>query len=180
MKINIFELGFVGAMSAGCLAKDGHTVIRVDADPKKTVLINFGNTPTIEKDIGDIINDAVRASNLSATNDALKAVLEADLSMIRVDTPSESNGELNLNYVRLVCEEVGAYRDFIINKIPQISRMMVSDIDDVYADAKAIVIGNGAEEFKTATTRVTDGQLLVDLVRIGNGTSSEFYDGICW
>jgi len=67
MKISIFGLGYVGAVSAGCLAQSGHTVIGVDPAQVKVDLINDGKTPIIEKDIGETIAEAVRAKKLLAT-----------------------------------------------------------------------------------------------------------------
>ena len=69
MRISIFGLGYVGAVSAGCLAQDGHTVIGVDPYQPKVDLINAGKTPVIEKDIGEIMQQAVAAGLLSATQD---------------------------------------------------------------------------------------------------------------
>lgn len=108
MRISIFGLGYVGAVSAGCLAKDGHTVIGVDPYQPKVDLINAGNTPVIEQDIGEIIQRAVADGLLSATQDVRRAVLETDISLICVGTPSQANGSLDLKYVRKVCEEIGA------------------------------------------------------------------------
>ncbi len=108
MKISILGLGYVGAVSAGCLAKDGHTVIGVDPYLPKVDLINAGQTPVIEKDIGDIIRQAVDDGLLSATQDVRQAVLDSDISLICVGTPSQANGSLDLKYVRKVCEEIGA------------------------------------------------------------------------
>ena len=108
MKISIFGLGYVGAVSAGCLARDGHRVIGVDPYQPKVDLINAGETPVIEKDIGDIMRQAVAGGRLSATRDVRPAVLDSDISLICVGTPSQANGSLDLKYVRKVCEEIGA------------------------------------------------------------------------
>jgi GDP-mannose 6-dehydrogenase len=108
MKISIFGLGYVGAVSAGCLAKEGHEVIGVDPSGVKVELINQGKTPIIEKDIGEIIEQAVRDGLLRATTDVRQAVNDTQLSLICVGTPSQLNGSLDLKYVRRVCEEIGA------------------------------------------------------------------------
>jgi len=108
MRISIFGLGYVGAVSAGCLAKDGHSVIGVDPYQPKVDLINAGKTPVIEKDIGEIMQKAVADGLLIATQDVSRAVFDTDISLICVGTPSQTNGSLDLKYVRKVCEEIGA------------------------------------------------------------------------
>ena len=107
MKISIFGLGYVGAVSAGCLAQEGHTVIGVDPYQPKVDLINRGQTPVIEKDIGEIILAAVREKRLWATSDVEAAVNASEVSLICVGTPSQLNGSLDLKYVRQVCEQIG-------------------------------------------------------------------------
>ena len=112
MKISIFGMGYVGAVSAGCLATDGHEVIGVDPNPTKVELINRGLTPIIEKDIGEMIQSAVGKGTLRATTSVAEAVTGSDISLICVGTPSQLNGNLDLSYVRRVCEEIGqALRD---------------------------------------------------------------------
>ena len=108
MKISIFGLGYVGAVSAGCIAKDGHTVIGVDPYQPKIDLINSGQTPVIEEDIGEIIKETVANGLLRATQDIRQAVFDSEMSLICVGTPSQINGSLDLKYVRKVCEEIGA------------------------------------------------------------------------
>src|SRR5437868_3490681 len=105
MKISVFGMGYVGAVSAGCLARDGHTVIGVDPNRTKVDLINQGKTPIIEKGIGDIISKAVDERLLRATVDSRSAILDSDMSLICVGTPSQPNGSLDLSHVRKVCEE---------------------------------------------------------------------------
>jgi GDP-mannose 6-dehydrogenase len=107
MKISIMGLGYVGAVSAGCLAKEGHEVIGVDPQQTKVDLINSGKTPIIEKDIGEIIAAEVASGRLRATTDVAEAVKHTDLSLICVGTPSLGNGHIDLKYVRRVCEQIG-------------------------------------------------------------------------
>lgn len=108
MKISIFGLGYVGAVSAGCLATDGHEVIGVDPNRTKVDLINQGTTPIIEKDIGEMIAATVKSGHLRATTDVRDAVMGSDMSLICVGTPSQLNGNLDLSHVRKVCEQIGA------------------------------------------------------------------------
>ena len=108
MKISIFGLGYVGAVSAGCLATDGHEVIGVDPNRTKVELINQGTTPIIEKDIGEMIAATVNSGHLRATADVRDAVFGSDMSLICVGTPSQLNGNLDLSHVRKVCQEIGA------------------------------------------------------------------------
>lgn len=108
MKISIFGLGYVGTVSAGCLATDGHSVIGVDPNKTKVNLINQGISPIVEKDIGEMIAASVKSSLLRATSDVQDAVLNSDISLVCVGTPSQLNGNLDLSHVRKVCEQIGA------------------------------------------------------------------------
>ncbi|HZO03328.1 MAG TPA: nucleotide sugar dehydrogenase [Burkholderiales bacterium] len=107
MKICVLGLGYVGAVSAGCLAKDGHEVIGVDPERTKVELINAGRSPIIEKDIGIIIQEQVAAGRLSATTEVSHAVRHTDLALVCVGTPSQANGGIDLKFVRRVCEQIG-------------------------------------------------------------------------
>jgi len=100
-------LGYVGAVSAGCLADDGHAVVGVDPNQTKADLINRGISPIVEKDIGEIIEAQVRRGNLRATTDVAEAVRNTEMSLICVGTPSQLNGSLDLRFVRNVCEQIG-------------------------------------------------------------------------
>ena len=108
MKICVLGLGYVGAVSAACLAQEGHEVIGVDPESRKVDLINAGKTPIIEKDVGSIIEQQMAAGRLRATTDVSAAVEQADLSMVCVGTPSRANGDIELKFVRRVCEQIGA------------------------------------------------------------------------
>ena len=83
----------------------------------------------------------------------------------------------NVNIASLV----GANRDYILNIIPHISKLMVDSLDEVLSHAETIVIGNGDPEFKGILDRLGNDQVMVDFVRIMDGVSQEGrYDGICW
>jgi GDP-mannose 6-dehydrogenase len=107
MRFSIFGLGYVGAVSAGCLASDGHEVIGVDPNPTKVDLVRRGIAPIVEKDIGEMIDAAARAGRLQATTSVAEAINGSDISFICVGTPSQLNGNLDLSFVRRVCEEIG-------------------------------------------------------------------------
>lgn len=107
MNIAIFGLGYVGTVAAACLAKDGHSVIGVDPNKTKVDLINRGQAPVIERDVESLISRAVEAGRLRATTDSLEAVLECELILVCVGTPSKPNGDLDLTYLRRVSEEIG-------------------------------------------------------------------------
>jgi GDP-mannose 6-dehydrogenase len=108
MKISVFGLGYVGAVSAGCFAQDYHDVIGVDPYQPKVDLINRGQTPVIEKDIGEIIAAAVENKTLRATTDVREALSNSAISLICVGTPSQLNGSLDLKYIKNVCQQIGA------------------------------------------------------------------------
>jgi GDP-mannose 6-dehydrogenase len=108
MRVSVLGLGYVGAVSAGCLAEEGHEVVGVDPESRKVDLINAGKAPIIEQEIGQIIERQVAAGRLSATTDVGSAVRRTDLLMICVGTPSRGNGDIDLKYVARVCEQVGA------------------------------------------------------------------------
>src|SRR5271170_3296403 len=100
-------MGYVGTVSAGCLAQDGHEVIGVDPVRTKVDLINAGQSPIIEADISEIIAAAVRSGRLRATDNQDEAILQTELSFVCVGTPSQPNGNLDLTYIRRVCELIG-------------------------------------------------------------------------
>jgi GDP-mannose 6-dehydrogenase len=100
-------LGYVGAVSAGCLANGGHEVVGVDPVQAKVDLINSGRSPIIEVEINEIISACVKQGRLRATVDHVRAIQETELSFVCVGTPSQANGNLDLKYIRRICEQIG-------------------------------------------------------------------------
>jgi GDP-mannose 6-dehydrogenase len=106
MDIAIFGLGYVGAVSAACLSTAGHTVVGVDSNAGKTDLINAGRSPVVETGVEEMIASAVAEGRLRATTDHRAAIRESELAIVCVGTPSRGNGDLDLTYVRRVCEDI--------------------------------------------------------------------------
>ncbi len=84
MKISIFGLGYVGAVTAACLARDGHEVIGVDVSPEKVALIGAGESPIVEPELGQLLAEGAATGRILATTDAEKAVVASDVSLISV------------------------------------------------------------------------------------------------
>lgn len=108
MKISVFGLGYVGVVSAACLARDGHDVIGVDPNLVKTRLVSEGKTPIIEPGLEETISGVVAGGRLVACSDVRMAVSQASVMLICVGTPGHGNGSLDLSFVRRVCGEIGA------------------------------------------------------------------------
>ena len=107
MRISIFGLGYVGTVSAACLSKHGHAIVGVDTNQMKVDLINEGLSPIVEPHVGEMLKSACSSGTLSATTDHRRAILESDLTLICVGTPSNDNGSLNLSYVFDVAAQIG-------------------------------------------------------------------------
>ena len=108
MRVSVFGLGYVGSVSAGAFAADGHQVVGVDVNPDKVSSINEGHSPIVEPGLEDLLRESVRAGRLRATTSTREAIGETDLSLICVGTPSRRNGSLDLTYLVRVCEEIGS------------------------------------------------------------------------
>jgi len=107
MRVSVFGLGYVGAVSAGCLASAGHRVIGVDVADEKIDMINRGACPIVEAQIGDLIARAARDGRLSATGDVSDAVAGSDISLIAVGTPSAADGSVNFAAIDSVIASIG-------------------------------------------------------------------------
>lgn len=107
MKISVFGLGYVGCVSATCLAQTGHQVVGVDINESKVRQINAGFATIVERDLQPIVEMQVKRGNLRATVDHREAVLGSDLSIISVGTPSTRSGHLNLDIVFEAVRQIG-------------------------------------------------------------------------
>lgn len=106
-RLAVFGIGYVGAVSAACLARDGHDVVAVDVDPQKVAAIQAGRSPIVERELPELIAAMVAEGRLRATTDVAKAVHESEASFVCVGTPSAPDNSIGLDYVRGVCAEIG-------------------------------------------------------------------------
>jgi len=107
MKISVFGLGYVGCVTAACMAKAGHMIYGVDINQDKVEMLNSGRSPIVEHGLEELILEAKHRGCLMATIDPLEAVLATDVTFVSVGTPSRSNGSLNLEALITVSEQIG-------------------------------------------------------------------------
>lgn len=131
--ISVLGLGYVGSVSAACLASQGCRVLGVDANPVKVRLINDGQSPVIEAGLDEMIAEMVSSGRLTAHTDAAEMVAQSDISLICVGTPSQENGNLDLQHVRNVAVDIGrglrrreAYHAVVVR-----STMLPGSVDSV-------------------------------------------------
>jgi len=107
MKISIFGLGYVGAVSLACLSRDGHHVVGVDIDRAKLDLIAAGKTPVVEEGMVDLMADVAAGGRVVVTTDVLQAVRDTDISLVCVGTPSAANGSQDQSAVLRLAGDIG-------------------------------------------------------------------------
>jgi len=107
--VAVLGLGYVGSVTAAGLAHLGHRVIGVDRDTYKVESIQAGRTPFYEPGLEELIREGCANGRLSATGALEQALDESDVVLIAVGTPSERNGNLDLDQLRRVTTEIGRY-----------------------------------------------------------------------
>ena len=107
MKVSIFGLGYVGCVTAGCLANEGHEVVGVDVVSSKVEKLGSGLPTVVETGLDKLIAEAHQAGRITATTDGVKAVLETDASIICVGTPTGPDGSLELTALKQTAALIG-------------------------------------------------------------------------
>lgn len=108
MRISIFGLGYVGSVTAACLARLGHEVIGVEPNPVKVEMLNRGQSPIVEEGLEDLLKECIGNGRFKATADWSAAVNNTEMAFVCVGTPSLSNGNIDMRYVRRSAEHIGA------------------------------------------------------------------------
>lgn len=107
MKISIFGLGYVGAVSLACLSRDGHDVIGVDIDRAKLELIAAGKTPVVEEGMVELMQQVAASGSVAVTADVMQAVRDSEISLVCVGTPSAANGSQDQGAILHLAEALG-------------------------------------------------------------------------
>ena len=137
MNISVFGLGYVGSVTAACLAEAGHNVIGIDIKEEKVNKINAGQSPVFEPGLNDIVEQQVKMNRLSGTPDAVKAINESELSLVCVGTPNKPNGDVDLEHLERVCKQIG---EIIRNKKKRHSVVIRSTIPPGTTEKRLIPI----------------------------------------
>src|SRR6195256_5806692 len=106
-RVSVFGLGYVGSVTAACLASKGNSVVGVDLSPAKVEQLAAGRSPIVEPGVNELIEQAHNEQRLRATTDSAAAVMETDISFLCVGTPSLRSGKLDLGHVEPVCRDIG-------------------------------------------------------------------------
>ena len=107
MKLSVFGLGYVGAVSCGCLAELGHQVVGVDVAASKVDLINAGRPPIVETGLSELLAKHVASGRVRATTSTAEAVAASEAALVCVGTPSTRSGGVDSSFLERACGEIG-------------------------------------------------------------------------
>jgi GDP-mannose 6-dehydrogenase len=156
--VSVFGLGYVGAVSAGALARAGHRVVGVDPNLTKVEMVAAGRSPVIEAGLDELITAGVASGRIRATTSAEEAISETEVSLICVGTPSNGNGSLDLTYVEKVCQEIGL--------------ALAAKIDPHVVVVRSTMLPGSTEDIVIPTLETASGTRVGD--RIGVCVNPEF------
>ena len=109
MELTVFGSGYVGLITAACMAEMGNHVVYVDTDEDKINRLNAGEMPIYEPGLEDYIRRNIAAERLDFTTDEARGVAHGLFQFIAVGTPSDEDGSVNLKYVLAVAESIGTH-----------------------------------------------------------------------
>ena len=108
MKVAVVGLGYVGTVTAACLASQGHDVWGIDVDAAKVDDVCRGRSPVAEPGLDALVEQTVAAGRLRASTSYLSALDGADVSLVCVGTPLMARGAADLSYVRRAVDDIVA------------------------------------------------------------------------
>ena len=107
-RVAVLGLGYVGCVTAACLAATGHNVCGTDRDEHKVASVRRGEAPFYEPGLAELVKENVAAGRLAASTSTADAIEDADIALLCVGTPSERNGDLSLGHLRRASEDLAA------------------------------------------------------------------------
>ncbi len=167
MKVAVYGLGYVGAVTVACLADLGHEVVGVDTAPTKVAELLAGRAPVVEPGLDELLARHIESGRISATADGIAAASDVDVVMLAVGTPSTPAGGVDARFLLAVADDVGAGlqqnpRDFV----PVLSRSTsLPEFHEAVADrlvaSSGRQLGDGVgyachPEFLRETTAILD------------------------
>ena len=173
MKVAVFGLGYVGSVTAACLAANGHDVWGVDVDTAKVGPITEGHSPVVEPGLDELVAEGVTAGRLHATTDPRLALERADVSLICVGTPSTQAGSTDLTYIRRAVHDIAEAAQVVNPPVSGFHSIVVRStvppgtVDEVVERVLAEVPPPEGLSFGTAMTP--------EFLREGSGLA-DFYD----
>jgi GDP-mannose 6-dehydrogenase len=152
MKVSVFGLGYVGCVTASCLARNGHQVVGVDVSVDKVAMINRGESPIVEPGLGDLISAMVTEGRLSATQSGAAAIQQSDIALICVGTPDTRNGSQDLGALSRVAADIGRACASRVDPITVVLRSTVlpGTTERVLTEILAETAGAGAAAIRLA------------------------------
>lgn len=145
MRVSVFGLGYVGCVTAACLARDGHQVWGVDVSEQKVDMIKRAQSPIVEPGLGDLLVDVVSRGRLRATTSCQEAIEGSDVALVCVGTPSRPNGQLDTDALVRVAGEIGRALKGRTQPFAFVVRSTVlpGTIEGVVAPALRAALGDG-------------------------------------
>jgi GDP-mannose 6-dehydrogenase len=171
VRVAVFGLGYVGTVTAACLASRGHEVCGVDVDASKVEMIAGGRSPVIEPGLDQLVYDTASRGTLRTTTDPQLALQNADVSLVCVGTPSAADGSTDMRYVRRAVEEIAqalAERgpDAPFHSVVVRSTVPPGTVDDVVTPVLEGILGKSSPLFGTA--------MCPEFLREGSGVADFF------
>jgi GDP-mannose 6-dehydrogenase len=109
MRVAVLGVGYVGTVTAACLADSGHDVVGIDPDLTKVRALASGTSPVVEPELDVIVRRAVREGRLRATDDVVAGLAGVEIAIVCVGTPSKPNGGVDLRHLERAAIELGEH-----------------------------------------------------------------------
>ncbi|MEY4425749.1 MAG: hypothetical protein RL535_47, partial [Pseudomonadota bacterium] len=111
MKVSLFGSGYIGLVTAACLADMNNDVFCVDIDAEKITALQAGYIPIYETQLQEIVVRNMTAKRLQFSTNMAQAVRHGDVLFIAVGTPSLPDGTSDTRYVLDVAHQIGLNLD---------------------------------------------------------------------